>query len=245
MINANDSKEKTSEPVEFVLHLKPHQGSAKYNEVYANIDLRFQLPETYPDSPPLIQLEKGRGMSLKDIENLKKELEILCDNGHGEEIGLILAQHVQGFLAEKNKKPRFQSFHEEMIVAQQIEKEKNAIEKMTRMVQESNQQLMALEEEINQKQPAFLMDFMKNKNKGNNIEPPPHFLPENSNLNEAAKIIVPCTHPKPLQIVFGNKYAEHVYECGSCLGQCQPNRHVFSAVEVKLKEFAVITHFKV
>ena len=244
MVNAHDTENVSPDPVEFVLCLKPHQGSTKYNEVHATINIRFKLSETYPESSPTIQLEKGHGVSLKDIENLKKELEDLCDNGRGEEIGLVLAQHVQGFLAEKNKKPRFQSFHEEMVVAQQIEKERNALEKKSRMVEENNQQLMALEEEIKQKQPAFLIDLMKNRNKDVNTESLQQ-IPENNNLEEAVKVLVTCTLPKPLQIDFGNKYAEHVYDCGPCLGQCQPNRHVLSAVETKLKAFAVITHFKV
>lgn len=245
MVNSNDNENESSNPVEFILNLKPLQGSTKYNEVYAAIKLHFRLSKTYPESSPSIQLEDGCGMSIKDIENLKKELEILCDRGRGEEIGLVLALHVQGFLAEKNKKPRFQSFHEEMIVAHQIEKERNALEKKSRMVEENNQQLMAFEEEIKQKQPAFLLDLMKNKNKDNNIESLPQILPKNDHLEEAAEVHVACIHTKPLQIDFGNKYAEHIYQCGPCLGLCQPNRHVFSAVETKLKEFAVITQFRV
>ena len=117
----NDS-ESSSKPTEFILHLKPHQGTANTNEVYAKLDLRVQLCKSYPESSQLIQLEEGHGISLKDIENLKKELENLCHSGKGEEIGLVLAQHVQGYLAERNVQPRFESFHEEMIVAQRIER---------------------------------------------------------------------------------------------------------------------------
>jgi len=237
MINqrGNDS-ESSSKPTEFILHLKPHQGTANTNEVYAKLDLRVQLCESYPESSPLIQLEEGHGISLKDIENLKKELENLCHSGKGEEIGLVLAQHVQGYLAERNVQPRFESFHEEMIVAQRIEKEKNALEKKSRIVEETNQQLMALEEEIKQKQPAFFTDFRKNRNKDFDYD---------ENFIDETKVANPCSHPMPLQIDFGNKYGEHVYQCGPCLGICQTNRHVFSAIESTLKELAVITHYKI
>merc|ERR1712071_721559 len=51
MINqrGNDS-ESSSKPTEFILHLKPHQGTANTNEVYAKLDLRVQLCESYPES---------------------------------------------------------------------------------------------------------------------------------------------------------------------------------------------------
>ena len=62
MVNSNDNENESSNHVEFILNLKPLQGSTKYNEVYAAIKLHFRLSKTYPESSPSIQLEDGCGM---------------------------------------------------------------------------------------------------------------------------------------------------------------------------------------
>ena len=145
-MNLSLNSEKWSTP-EFILLLKPQKGLSQ-DEVYATVQLRVKFPPDYPQSHPSIVLENGEGVSSKDIETLKLELEQLCQDCVGEEVTFNLAHHAQGFLAERNQKPRFQSFREEMLAAQRKNIEESVLEEKSRQVREDEQQLIAFCEEI-------------------------------------------------------------------------------------------------
>ena len=251
-MNLSLNSEKWSTP-EFILLLKPQKGLSQ-DEVYATVQLRVKFPPDYPQSHPSIVLENGEGVSSKDIETLKLELEQLCQDCVGEEVTFNLAHHAQGFLAERNQKPRFQSFHEEMLAAQRKNIEKSVLEEKSRQVREDEQQLIAFCEEIKKKQPALLSELRRITNLGpsqlpflENIGPPQTNNKNETHLNldhptEAQKL---CTHPKIEKISFSNKDGGRIYHCGPCLGICRPNRYSCVAVEANLKEAAAITTYRV
>ena len=241
---------------EFVLKLKPQQGLS-HDEVHVTIDLRVKFCNNYPQIVPSLNLENAHGISLKDVDKLYLELQQLCIDRVGEEVILILVHHAQGFLAERNQKPRFRSFHEEMLATQRQEIEKFALEEKSRQVKEDEQQLIAFREEI-QKQPALLSELRKSKTLDANHHPlleinfaqsrQNHGIILNDNdlndeIEENAKSL--CSHPKIKGVSFGNKDSGRMYHCGPCLGSCQANRCVCTAVDVNLKESAAITILKV
>lgn len=241
-------------PSEFILLLKPQKGLSQ-DEVHATVQLRVKFPCDYPQSHPSIKLENGEGISSKDIEKLQLELEQLCKEGVGEEVTFNLAHHAQGFLAERNQKPRFQSFHEEMLAAQRKNMEKSVLEEKSRQVREDEQQLIAFCEEIQKKQPALLSELRRITNLDPNQLP---FLEINlgssqtsnkneaqSNLDHTIEAQKLCTHPKVKKISFSNKDGGRIYYCGPCLGICRPNRYICAAVEPNLKEAATITTYQV
>lgn len=243
-------------PPEFMLLLKPQKGVSQ-NEVHATINLRVKFSHNYPQCSPSIKLENPQGVSSKDVEKLQLELEKICENFVGEEVSFNLAHHAQSFLAERNQRPRFQSFHEEMLATQKNNIEKSVLEEKYRQVKEDEQQLIAFCEEIQKKQPALLSELRRMTRMDDSTQLP--FLDINlppvlsstckneTLLNQDIAIESPkiCTHPTPRQISFTNKDGGRVYHCGPCLGSCQPNRFVCTAVETNLKESAAITTFKV
>lgn len=241
-------------PPEFILLLKPQKGLSQ-DEVHATVHLRVKFFCDYPQSQPLIKLENGQGISSKDIEKLQLELEHLCKEGLGEEVTFNLAHHAQAFLAERNQKPRFQSFHEEMLARQRNTIEKSVLEERTRQVREDEQQLIAFCEEIQKKQPALLSELKKITNYDSNQLP---FLEINfaslqtggknemqSNTSTITAEQRLCKHLKLEKLFFSNKDGGRVYHCGPCMGTCRPNRYLCAAVETNLKEAAVITTYQV
>lgn len=241
-------------PPEFILLLKPQKGLSQ-DEVHATVQLRVKFFSDYPQSQPLIKLENGQGISSKDIEKLQLELEQLCKDGIGEEVTFNLAHHAQGFLAERNQKPRFQSFHEEMLARQRNTIEKSVLEERTRQVREDEQQLIAFCEEIQKKQPALLSELRRITNLNSNQLP---FLEINFassqtgakneiELNTQTPTVEQrqCKHPKLEKVCFSNRDGGRVYHCGPCMGTCRPNRYICAAVETNLKEAAIITTYQV
>ena len=236
--------------------LKPQKGLSQ-NEVYATVDLRVNFSLEYPQCQPTIQLENGQGISSKDIEILQLELEKLCKDGVGEEVTFNLAHHAEGFLAERNVKPRFKSFHEEMLATQRNEIEKSVLEEKSRQVKEDEEQLLAFCEEIQKKQPALLSELRRITKLDSNQLP---FLEMNLTtgtqttgskneiqltIEDTATAQKSCTHSKLKKVCFTNKDGGRVYEFGSCMGTCRPNRYVSAAVETNLKETVAITTYKV
>lgn len=241
-------------PPEFILLLKPQKGLSQ-DEVHATVQLRVKFFSDYPQSQPLIKLENGQGISSKDIEKLQLELEQLCKDGIGEEVTFNLAHHAQGFLAERNQKPRFQSFHEEMLARQRNTIEKSVLEERTRQVREDEQQLIAFCEEIQKKQPALLSELRRITNLNSNQLP---FLEINfassqtsakneTELNAQTPTVEQrqCKHPKLEKVCFSNRDGGRVYHCGPCMGTCRPNRYICAAVETNLKEAAIITTYQI
>lgn len=239
-------------PPEFILLLKPQKGVSQ-NEVHATISLRVKFSPNYPQCSPSIQLENPQGVSSKDVEILKLELEKLCEDFLGEEVSFNLAHHAQSFLAERNQKPRFQSFHEEMLATQKTNIEKSVLEEQSRQVKEDELQLIAFCEEIQRKQPALLTELRRmNSTQLSFLELNLPSTTLSTNRTEAASSSVvaiespkTCMHSVLQQISFTHKDAGRVYHCGPCLGSCQPHRFVFAAVETNIKESAAITTYKV
>ena len=240
---------------EFILRLKPQQGlSTNNHEVHTTINMRLKFPIDYPQSePPSIELENVLGISSKDVIDLQRQLQDLCRALIGQEVGLILAQHTQAFLVERNKKPRFKSFYEEMMATQKTKIEKVALEEKTRQFQEDQLQINAFREEFQKKQQILMSELKRNKEVGQ-IHPllEISFMPSKESpkkecdINEeAVSVAHKCSHPKPKQINFSNKDAGRVFHCGPCLGVCETSRNVFMAVESNLQESAVVTHLTV
>lgn len=240
---------------EFIVMLKPQQGLS-HNEVHVTIDMHITFCRNYPQTSPKIVLENAHGISIKDVDKLFVELNQLCSERLGEEVILILSMHVQGFLAERNQKPRFRSFHEEMLAAQKNEIEKFALEEKSRRVKEDEEQLIAFREEIQKKQPALLSELLRSKALDINHHPlleineivQSHHNNQganNSDVHVDDNVKSSCKHSKVKGVSFGNKDSGRMYYCGPCIGSCQENRFVCAAVDVNLKESAAITILKV
>ncbi|XP_010157299.1 PREDICTED: eukaryotic translation initiation factor 2-alpha kinase 4 [Eurypyga helias] len=118
------------QPPEINLVLRP-QGLTGDNEVYAKVDLWVKCPHTYPDTVPEIQLKNSKGLSNERINELKSRLAELAKQRCGEVMIFELADHVQSFLSEYNKRPS-KSFHEEMLKNHQKEQERLAQEELRR-----------------------------------------------------------------------------------------------------------------
>lgn len=238
-------------PPEFVLFLKPQQGLSN-DDVHATVNLRIQFSADYPFSQPCINLENPKGVSTKDIEKLKEELGHISSRSVGEEVIFNLAHHIQSFLAERNKKPRFQSFHEEMLAAQRNEIEKCALEERSRQSKQDEQQLLEFCEEIQKKQPALLNELRKMSNlsisnfglfddNDTNVQCQES---EDHGIDFRGSSDALCQHETIKILEFSNKDSGR-YVCGPCLGRCSANRHVFAAVDTRLNEYAAITMWKV
>lgn len=240
-------------PPEFILLLKPQKGLSQ-TEIHATVNLFVKFPLEYPYCQPCIKLENGQGISSKDIEQLQNELIEICKNGVGEEVTFNLAHHAQAFLAERNQKPRFQSFYEEMLATQKNKMEISVLEEKSRQAKEDEQQLVAFQEEIKNKQPALLDELRRltkiDANQLPFLQLNIPFVTQTHNKceieqNSGTCIIAkkPCAHRSVEQISFNNKDGGRVYHCGPCMGGCQRSRYVCAALDSNLKEAAAITTY--
>uniref|UniRef100_A0A8C8F9X4 non-specific serine/threonine protein kinase n=1 Tax=Oncorhynchus tshawytscha TaxID=74940 RepID=A0A8C8F9X4_ONCTS len=84
--------------------------------------------------PPELDLKNAKGLSNDNLQNLQTELTKLAAERCGEVMIYELADHVQGFLSEHNKRPS-SSFHEEMLKNQRLQQERLALEEQKRLDQ--------------------------------------------------------------------------------------------------------------
>lgn len=265
LVNSCSNNGEEWSPPEFVLLLKPQQGLSQ-DEVYATVNLHIKFCSKYPKVQPcIVQLENSHGVSLKDVAQLQSELEQLCKNNEGEEIVFLLAHLTQTFLAERNQKPRFRSFHEEMLATEKNKIEKVALEEKSRQVKEDEEQFHAFREELQKRQPALLSELRRNKTLDVSQHPllEINFAPSARNNGErdhrdraddytapdvsssTEKVRQLCLHRKIQHIVFSNKDGGRIYHLGPCMGVCQEGRYICSAVEANVKESAAVTILKV
>uniref|UniRef100_A0A4W5N769 Protein kinase domain-containing protein n=1 Tax=Hucho hucho TaxID=62062 RepID=A0A4W5N769_9TELE len=124
---------KIKRPPEVYLCLRPN-GLSNGKESYVTVDLQVKIPPAYPDVPPELDLKNAKGLSNDNLQNLQTELTKLAAERCGEVMIYELADHVQGFLSEHNKRPS-SSFHEEMLKNQRLQQEKLALEEQERLDQ--------------------------------------------------------------------------------------------------------------
>uniref|UniRef100_A0A8C7M9E7 eIF-2-alpha kinase GCN2 n=1 Tax=Oncorhynchus kisutch TaxID=8019 RepID=A0A8C7M9E7_ONCKI len=129
----NNHPWKIKRPPEVYLCLRPN-GLSNGKESYVTVDLQVKIPPTYPDVPPELDLKNAKGLSNDNLQNLQTELTKLAAERCGEVMIYELADHVQGFLSEHNKRPS-SSFHEEMLKNQRLQQERLALEEQKRLDQ--------------------------------------------------------------------------------------------------------------
>ncbi|XP_055719045.1 eIF-2-alpha kinase GCN2 [Salvelinus fontinalis] len=129
----NNRPWKIKRPPEVYLCLRPN-GLSNGKESYVTVDLQVKIPPTYPDVPPELDLKNAKGLSNDNLQNLQTELTKLAAERCGEVMIYELADHVQGFLSEHNKRPS-SSFHEEMLKNQRLHQERLALEEQERLDQ--------------------------------------------------------------------------------------------------------------
>uniref|UniRef100_A0A673YNH2 non-specific serine/threonine protein kinase n=1 Tax=Salmo trutta TaxID=8032 RepID=A0A673YNH2_SALTR len=129
----NNRPWKIKRPPEVYLCLRPN-GLSNGKESYVTVDLQVKIPPTYPDMPPELDLKNAKGLSNDNLQNLQTELTKLAAERCGEVMIYELADHVQGFLSEHNKRPS-SSFHEEMLKNQRLQQERLALEEQARLDQ--------------------------------------------------------------------------------------------------------------
>lgn len=138
------------QPLDFILHLTPQQGSSGAKEIHAQIHLHVSCCRLYPEKVPKLAVIKSKGLSTSGISQLLKELEILAAKLVGQEMVFEIAQHVQGFL-HKHNKPGFKSFHEEMLLFQQQQEEQQ--QQLNTLREQKERQ--AIQDEVHRKQEAL------------------------------------------------------------------------------------------
>uniref|UniRef100_A0A8C8FC74 eIF-2-alpha kinase GCN2 n=1 Tax=Oncorhynchus tshawytscha TaxID=74940 RepID=A0A8C8FC74_ONCTS len=129
----NNHPWKIKRPPEVYLCLRPN-GLSNGKKSYVTVDLQVKIPPTYPDVPPELDLKNAKGLSNDNLQNLQTELTKLAAERCGEVMIYELADHVQGFLSEHNKRPS-SSFHEEMLKNQRLQQERLALEEQKRLDQ--------------------------------------------------------------------------------------------------------------
>uniref|UniRef100_A0A8C7VVB0 non-specific serine/threonine protein kinase n=1 Tax=Oncorhynchus mykiss TaxID=8022 RepID=A0A8C7VVB0_ONCMY len=134
----NNRPWKIKRPPEVYLCLRPN-GLSNGKESYVTVDLQVKIPPTYPDVPPELDLKNAKGLSNDNLQNLQTELTKLAAERCGEVMIYELADHVQGFLSEHNKRPS-SSFHEEMLKNQRLQQERLALEEQKRLDQRRRQE---------------------------------------------------------------------------------------------------------
>ena len=140
----------TWKPLDFVLYLRPQQGSSGVQEIHAQIHLRIQCSHLYPQRVPQLEVLKSKGLATSDVSQLLQELDKLSSQLCGQEMVYEIAQHVQSFL-HKHNKPGFKSFHEEMILFQQQQEQQQ--QQLNTMLEQKQRQ--AIQDEVHRKQEAL------------------------------------------------------------------------------------------
>ncbi|XP_029040075.2 eIF-2-alpha kinase GCN2 isoform X2 [Osmia bicornis bicornis] len=138
------------QPLDVNITLTPQKGMSGPAKVYVQIDLRVTCSDRYPVEVPKIVLKNGRGLSDQQIAILYDELMELTKRLQGEVMILELAQHVQKYLYENNKR-RYNSFYEEMISRHQ---EKIKYEMLEKQLKEDKER-QVLQDEVQKRQEAL------------------------------------------------------------------------------------------
>eukprot|EP01087_Luapelamoeba_hula_P021459 TRINITY_DN7508_c0_g1_i2.p1 TRINITY_DN7508_c0_g1~~TRINITY_DN7508_c0_g1_i2.p1 ORF type:complete len:1685 (-),score=296.46 TRINITY_DN7508_c0_g1_i2:8-5062(-) len=136
-----------TQPPQFKLRMVPPPGVAK--DCYASIWLIIRFTKTYPQQPPVIELEKIEGLSDEQIDSLNDALILKAKSLVPSEMVYELAEMVRDYLLNHNHKPL--SFYEEMVMhREQEQKEARAREqqKQNADAEKRRKDEKALEEQI-------------------------------------------------------------------------------------------------
>eukprot|EP00117_Sycon_ciliatum_P021410 scpid22400/ scgid0250/ Eukaryotic translation initiation factor 2-alpha kinase 4; GCN2-like protein len=121
-----------TERICYRVRLEPQQ-SKTGADVHACIDLDVELPEAYPNSPPVLKLLNAKGVPKDKVTAKEEELKKLTLDQLGEEVIFSLVQDIQTWLIEFNR-PQL-SFYEQMI-ASKLQQERLEQEEQERQLRE-------------------------------------------------------------------------------------------------------------
>ncbi|XP_060076346.1 eIF-2-alpha kinase GCN2-like [Ylistrum balloti] len=156
---------KVKQAVKLRLKLSPQQSCGTHGEVYARLDMVVKCPTRYPEEVPDIVFENSKGLSNKELDELKREVDKLANSLKGEVMLLELAQTVQRYLHQHNRPPG-KSFYEEMMSNKREQEERLAKEhqkKLDILKKKEEKQRQLLEDEIERRKAALKVETRKIK----------------------------------------------------------------------------------
>uniref|UniRef100_A0A8C7RAD2 eIF-2-alpha kinase GCN2 n=1 Tax=Oncorhynchus mykiss TaxID=8022 RepID=A0A8C7RAD2_ONCMY len=244
----NNRPWKIKRPPEVYLCLRPN-GLSNGKESYVTVDLQVKIPPTYPDVPPELDLKNAKGLSNDNLQNLQTELTKLAAERCGEVMIYELADHVQGFLSEHNKRPS-SSFHEEMLKNQRLQQERLALEEQKRLDQRRRQEEQT-ERFDSLDQPAIESCSVLGSSPCSPGPPPElteprkganHRRRTNSNTRHRRDTYSEDNQRSQEVLHFSNStLGDIVVHRGKCLGESERlGRNVYNAFDATNGEFAVV-----
>lgn len=162
------------------LTLVPLESMGPRSETHTHLDMIVTCPDKYPEQVPEIIIENTKGLSNKQIDDLKREIDDCAQQLKGEVMILEIAQHIQQYLHDNNKPPA-KSFYEEMLSNKKIIQDKQDeenLKKLEVLKKKEEKERQLLEEEILRRQTA-----MKEETKSKKIKEEQDYI-ENASKNE-------------------------------------------------------------
>uniref|UniRef100_A0A8C7VTK9 non-specific serine/threonine protein kinase n=1 Tax=Oncorhynchus mykiss TaxID=8022 RepID=A0A8C7VTK9_ONCMY len=199
--------------------------------------------------PPELDLKNAKGLSNDNLQNLQTELTKLAAERCGEVMIYELADHVQGFLSEHNKRPS-SSFHEEMLKNQRLQQERLALEEQKRLDQRRRQEEQT-ERFDSLDQPAIESCSVLGSSPCSPGPPPElteprkganHRRRTNSNTRHRRDTYSEDNQRSQEVLHFSNStLGDIVVHRGKCLGESERlGRNVYNAFDATNGEFAVV-----
>ncbi|OWF52320.1 Eukaryotic translation initiation factor 2-alpha kinase 4 [Mizuhopecten yessoensis] len=147
------------------LKLTPQQSCGAHGEIHTRLDMVVKCPPRYPEEIPDIHLENSKGLSNKELDELKGDVDKLANSLKGEVMLLELAQVIQQYLHKHNRPPA-KSFYEEMMFNKREQEERLAQEqqkKLELLKKKEEKQRQLLEDEIERRKAALKVETRKVK----------------------------------------------------------------------------------
>ncbi|XP_069116071.1 eIF-2-alpha kinase GCN2-like [Argopecten irradians] len=156
---------KVKQALKVKLKLTPQQSSGTHVVIHTRLDMVVKCPSRYPEEVPEIAFENSKGLSNKELDELKGEVDKQANHLKGEVMLLELAQVVQQYLHKHNRPPA-KSFYEEMMSNKREQEEKQAQEhqkQLELLKQKEEKQRQLLENEIERRKAALKIETKKVK----------------------------------------------------------------------------------
>ncbi|XP_012147021.2 eukaryotic translation initiation factor 2 alpha kinase Gcn2 isoform X1 [Megachile rotundata] len=247
------------QPLDVIITLMPQKGMSGPAKAYVQIDLHVTCSNKYPAELPRIQLKNAEGLSRQQIDVLYRELVELMEHfktspRKGEEMIYDLAQHVQKYLYENNKR-RYDSFYEEMMSKRQ---EKLANEMLEKQLKEDKER-QVLQDEVKQRQEALKAELRNRKESirllsdpsNNSFQSIPLPSQEKSRIYSRRRCVstsesldgVLCEHTGTKLLHFNhNKDEREVYRA-RCMGHSNQGSVVYAGVDTTTGELLAISEW--
>ncbi|KAL3668388.1 hypothetical protein V7S43_006477 [Phytophthora oleae] len=120
-IYMDDFTQLSDEPLTYQVHVVPNQDGENN---FVALLLKAEIPETYPDVEPKIEVIVKKGLADRQVKEIKQLLAQQIEENMGMAMMYTLSEAVREYLVENNREGNDGSEHQEMLRRMELKKKK-------------------------------------------------------------------------------------------------------------------------